>query len=341
MSSTYFSIPFHEQRESGAASGIEPLHDIDHGESPVTIENADIVSAQATTEREGQFYSLPDLFLENTKLHPYNAVELGGRIVRFFGDPRKVAASRQTYKSYPMAERVLLPPIEAVAGPSFDEVIRARRSAKLSATLPAFDSAPVSLKALGQLLFYSYGISHSDDAEVGHGDHEHAKEDAPEGSMPRSIPPMRYRTAPSGGGLYPLELYAVVLNVEGVAQGAYHYNVSGHYLETVQPATDGGFTEEALGLLSRGATYEGVGVILFTTGVPVRTSFKYGDRGYRFLMIETGHVAQNSYLAATALGLSVCAVGGFLDDTIHRFLNLDGLDELVLYALLLGNPRAC
>jgi SagB-type dehydrogenase family enzyme len=311
----------------------------------MTIENADLVSAQASTEREGQFYSLPDLFLENTKLHPYNAVELGGRIMRFFSDPRKIAASRQTFKSYPMAERVLLPPLESLAGVGFDSVIRSRRSARLSSDAPGFSATPMTLSALGQLLFYSYGISHSDAPDVGHAGHDghdghqHAEQKQEEGSMPRTIPPMRYRTAPSGGGLFPLELYAVVLNVDGVAPGAYHYNVAGHYLEMVREAGASGFTEEAFALLSRGASYENTGIILFTTGVPVRTSFKYGDRGYRFLLIETGHVAQNSYLAATALGLSACALGGFLDDAIHGFLGLDGLDELVLYALLVGSPH--
>jgi len=303
----------------------------------MTIENVDLISAQAATEREAQFYSLPDLFLENTKLHPFNAVELGGRIRRFFSDPRKVAASRQAFKSYPMATRVQLPLVELVQGPTFDQVIRQRRSAPLSGERSAFAASPMTLSSLSQLLFYSYGITRQDEEVKGADHHDHAS-DHPDGTMPRRIPPMRYRTAPSGGGLYPLELYPVVLNVEGVAPGAYHYNVAGHYLETVRSPHSESFSEEAHALLSRGANYDAVAVILFITGVPVRTSFKYGDRGYRFLLMEAGHVAQNSYLGAAALGLSVCAVGGFLDDTIHRFLDIDGLDELVLYTLLLGNP---
>ena len=67
-----------------------------------------------------------------------------------------------------------------------------------------------------------------------------------------------------------------------------------------------------------------------------RTRFKYGARGYRFVLIEAGHVAQNMLLAATALGLDALPVGGYYDRRLDALVGADGLDEATVYAVLIG-----
>ena len=67
-----------------------------------------------------------------------------------------------------------------------------------------------------------------------------------------------------------------------------------------------------------------------------RTRWKYRERTYRYVMMETGHVGQNLYLAATALGLGVCAVGAFFDDALNDLLGLDGQTEAALYITSVG-----
>jgi SagB-type dehydrogenase family enzyme len=171
----------------------------------------------------------------------------------------------------------------------------------------------------------------------GEAEHNHSALNLSARRAPR-MPPLLHRTSPSGGGMYPLELYPVVLNVEGLEPGVYHYNAYGHYLELLRSgADDPDFAAEALELLIPGTNYDHLGVVLVTTAVCLRSVFKYGERGYRFLLIEAGHAAQNSYLAATALGLSLCALGGFLDEEVNRFLGVDGLEELALYVALVGS----
>ena len=65
---------------------------------------------------------------------------------------------------------------------------------------------------------------------------------------------------------------------------------------------------------------------------------KYGERGYRFILQESGHIAQNVYLLCEALGLKCCALGGFRisDEQIEKFLGIDGLTESIVYTLVVG-----
>ncbi|MEU5947265.1 nitroreductase family protein [Micromonospora sp. NPDC047465] len=75
---------------------------------------------------------------------------------------------------------------------------------------------------------------------------------------------------------------------------------------------------------------------LFVVAELRRARARYGLRGYRFCAIETGHLAQNLLLAATALGRSAAPLGGFFDDELNHLLLLDGLDSSAFYALTLG-----
>jgi SagB-type dehydrogenase family enzyme len=67
-----------------------------------------------------------------------------------------------------------------------------------------------------------------------------------------------------------------------------------------------------------------------------RTRWRYRERTCRYVMLEAGHVGQNLYLAATAMGLGACAVGAFLDDDLNDMLGLDGAAEAVLYVISVG-----
>jgi SagB-type dehydrogenase family enzyme len=78
-------------------------------------------------------------------------------------------------------------------------------------------------------------------------------------------------------------------------------------------------------------------VILFITGVLDRTRIKYGERGYRYVLIETGHLGQNIALLATELGLGSCALGGFIDSEVNVLLDINLQKEFVLYLIAVGN----
>jgi SagB-type dehydrogenase family enzyme len=140
------------------------------------------------------------------------------------------------------------------------------------------------------------------------------------------------RPVPSGGALYPLELYAIALAVHGLERGIYHYDPFGHRLAQLDRVRwhrlREAFVEPAL--------LDSASVVLVVTAMFWRSRCKYGARGYRFALIEAGHLAQNTLLAATALDLPALPVGGFYDRRLDRLVGADSLDEATLYALVLG-----
>jgi SagB-type dehydrogenase family enzyme len=140
------------------------------------------------------------------------------------------------------------------------------------------------------------------------------------------------RPAPSAGALYPLELYAIALRVDGLTPGIFHYDPYGHGLARLGDAAPAGLaaTVPDESLVDR------VACALVLTAVFWRSRFKYGQRGYRFVLLEAGHVAQNALLAAAALGVAALPLGGFYDARLDALLDVDGVDESSLYVLLLG-----
>ncbi len=207
------------------------------------------------------------------------------------------------YKTYPAVERVTLPPPSFVGGMSFAEALTRRRSVR------SYVAAPLSPAELADLLYAAQGVTDTQRA---------------------------LRAAPSAGALYPIEVYVVVNNVTDLAPGLYHYAVREHALELLK--------QEDLRLAVSGA---GLGqgflgqanVCFILSAIFQRTRWRYRERTYRYVLFEAGHIAQNLYLAATALGMGACAVGAFLDDEFNALVGLDGKSEAVLYVIAAGKTR--
>jgi SagB-type dehydrogenase family enzyme len=144
------------------------------------------------------------------------------------------------------------------------------------------------------------------------------------------------RTVPSAGGLYPLEVYALVQRVEGLAAGVYHYSVWHHSLEPL--GSPMGFRDFEHAVLAF-PFIEDANVMLFLVAVFERTQRKYGPRGYRYILLEAGHAAQNVCLAATESALASLCIGGYLDTKLNTLLQLQDSKEGVVYALGVGYPR--
>ena len=141
------------------------------------------------------------------------------------------------------------------------------------------------------------------------------------------------RAVPSAGGLYPLELYVVCNQVEGTKPGLHHFNVRDRTLEYMS----GPFSiADLLPRLMQQPFIEHAAAFIFIAAVLPRTLKKYGPRGYRYLLMEAGHAAQNICLRATELDLATLCLGGFSDHQINSLLELDGRKEVALYAIALG-----
>jgi SagB-type dehydrogenase family enzyme len=140
------------------------------------------------------------------------------------------------------------------------------------------------------------------------------------------------RSVPSGGALYPLELYVLALRVSEVEASTLHYDPFRHRLEALGPLD----ADEVRSALVDPSLVEPAAALVVITAMFWRSRFKYGLRGYRFALLEAGHVVQNAVLAAAAIGLHALPLGGFYDRRLDRLVGADGLDEAAVYALLLG-----
>lgn len=182
---------------------------------------------------------------------------------------------------------------------SVEQAMHTRRSVR------TYSDEPLALKEVSQLLWAAQGIT-----------------DIPRG----------YRTAPSAGALYPLEVYTVIRKVAGVANGVYKYSPHRHKLVKVKDGIIN--TELASAALGQSCIEESAMSVVFAA-VYERTTQKYGNRGVRYTHMEAGHAAQNVFLQAVALNLGTVVIGAFKDEEVRRILNMPG-GEQPLYIMPVG-----
>jgi SagB-type dehydrogenase family enzyme len=256
--------------------------------------------------------SLAELYHENSKLSPFNSRRYADFITLITKIPHVVEKMTHAYKSYPAHPRMKLPtPFDDAPAlpPSIDTVIRQRR------TVRQFSGRPVTVADASRLLYFSYGITNKPPAE-----------DLPVGGQ-------FFRAVPSAGALYPLELYLVGWKVQPLDPGIYHYSVPDHGLELIKL----GDFSAAVGEYTLAQEFVAkTSALILVSAVFRRTMIKYLERGYRFVLLEAGHLGQNLCLMATAMNLGILPIGGFLDEVLYQLLGLDGIDETVIYPFFIG-----
>lgn len=236
-------------------------------------------------------------FHNNTVRWPHNTLQ-----------PADEPCEQPSFKEYLRSPTHALP-LSAPAPMPLAEAIATRLSCR------RFSSDPVKVAELSALLKAAYGVQ----GVVSIGAAEHHE-----------------RPVPSGGGLYPLEIYLLARRVESVASGVYHYAALSHILEEVRVLP---LPDALVSQLFMGQTYlENAAAIFVITAVFERSLFKYGDRGYRYILFEAGHVAQNINLTAITLGLGSFNLGGFFDVYLAELLGLDLEEEAPIYGVALGIP---
>ncbi len=145
-----------------------------------------------------------------------------------------------------------------------------------------------------------------------------------------------HRAAPSAGATFPIEAYPVVLRVQGCAAGVYHYEPSDHSLTLLRS----GFFGRHLARWTLHQPYlADASAIVVWAGVCDRVRPRYGERGYRYMLLEAGHIAQNFSLLCAAYGLGSLCIGGFVDAAVSRLVGLNEITEIPLYLTAVGVPR--
>ncbi|WAI00506.1 SagB/ThcOx family dehydrogenase [Methanogenium organophilum] len=143
-----------------------------------------------------------------------------------------------------------------------------------------------------------------------------------------------FRTVPSAGARHAFETYVLVNNVEGVAPGLYRYLAIEHLLAEV--SAEPGITNKIFHACLYQQFAKKNAVTIIWTAVPDRMTWRYSERGYRYLFLDAGHACQNLYLGAEAVGCGVCAIGAFDDEAMNQILGLDGETQFVIYIAAVG-----
>lgn len=243
--------------------------------------------------------SLSEIFHENTKLTPISSRAYGAWIGQIAHSPMLTRLMSQAFKTYTLMDQVSLPP--ASPQQQLENLIVSRRSIR------HYAGTSVSQEELARLLFFSYGITDKR---------------------------RNFRAVASGGGLYPLEIYAVPLKVQDLEQGIYHYNIEHNCLDVVSRGDRLSELKECIWF--EDIEIDDAAVLFIVTAIFERSTLKYQDRGYRMILMEAGEVAQNMTLEANSLDLGVCLVGGFHDNNLSKILEIDGSYEAPLLPIVVG-----
>lgn len=173
-----------------------------------------------------------------------------------------------------------------------------------------FFDQPITLDQLSTLLFYGAGPIHGEWNEM----------------KDLGLKSVGVRKAfPSAGGVHPEEIYVVIFNVDGLANGTYHYDFPGHTLTLMET---GDFMDHIIHITGGQNFFKGTAVGLFITAQLSRTIWKYAhSRSYRASLLDIGHASQTLLLTTTALGLQTFITGVFHDSSVDQLLKIDDDNE--------------
>jgi SagB-type dehydrogenase family enzyme len=219
----------------------------------------------------------------------------------------------------PPLELPLEPGLPCISLPSPAELDIPSADLKLLAerrrTLRRYRKEPLSLHELSYLLWLSQGVK-----EV----------------TPR---PVTLRTVPSAGARHAFETYLLVNRVDGLDAGLYHFAASQHALLQLDAGQNMSYPD-----LLKSVTHACMDQVQITNSavtflwaaVVERMTWRYVERGYRYLFLDAGHVCQNLYLAAEAVNCGTCAIAAYDDDLLNQALGFDGENIFVIYLASVG-----
>jgi SagB-type dehydrogenase family enzyme len=203
-------------------------------------------------------------------------------------------------------ERIALPSADNIGG-EVQRVVEQRRS------LRRYSQKSLTLQELSYLLWYTQGVKR---AEAG----LHT-----------------FRTVPSAGARHAFETFVLANRIEELKNLLYQYIALEHKLAVV--SRDDRIAEKIMfGCLGQRIITTSAATFIWIADVK-RMTWRYGQRGYRYILIDAGHICQNLYLTAESIGCGVCAIGAFDDDVMNETLGLDGKNHFMVYAACVGKRQ--
>ena len=204
--------------------------------------------------------------------------------------------AEQEKDSIEKKEEIILPDPKMKGEISLEEAFSSRRSDR------HFQQKDLELEHISQILWAAQGITESSRG---------------------------FRTAPSAGALYTLELFVVK------SDGLFHYIPADHKLEKLSPSD---FRSDLMKASLFQESISEAPAVIVIAAVFERTTVKYGERGVRYVYMEAGHACQNILLEATALGLGAVPIGAFSDNEVQKALSLQ-LNCIPLYVIPVGYKK--
>jgi SagB-type dehydrogenase family enzyme len=203
------------------------------------------------------------------------------------------------FKRYPRLPRFQLPestPLTATFEAALERANRIPRD---------FSGTPLSLDAFSALLHLTNGVT---------------------GRFPVDGGTVALRAAPSAGALYSGEVYVAVDRVSNVEPGLYYYALMRHRIVKLRA---GSVASQIAATLETPDAFRSAPAVVFLTNVFGRYTRQYANRGYRYSLIDSGHIGENLRLAAAAAGLGSTTATRFLDEPANALLGIDGVSEAV------------
>lgn len=200
--------------------------------------------------------------------------------------------------------------------------VRARRS------LREYAPQPLALAELAALLWVSQGVERTWEGQ----------EPVQKAGVSPRVHRVTFRTVPSAGARHALETLLVVDRVADLTPGLYQYLPIEHRLVAAESLA---VTARELAAACLGQTMVEAAAVTFAwVAVKERMTWRYGERGYRYLYLDAGHVCQNLSLACEALGAGACAIGAYDDDAVNALFGLSASERFVIYLASVGKRAA-
>lgn len=227
----------------------------------------------------------------------------------YYGKHLRGRVQPDIYMELPGSKKIKLGSASGHDAPLF-LTLRRRKTAR------EFTGGPVDSSQISKIIFYTWGqLSTYQTKEFG---------------------TLLHKSSPSAGARHPIEAYAVINNVKGLSPGLYHYSVRDHSLELLKA---GDFRDECVKFAAGQEWTRNTSAFFIMTAKVSRTAWKYRTaRVYRAFLLDAGHLSQSFLLASTALGLGAFCIGIISDIAIEKALKIDGVNEIALFAVGVGQP---
>lgn len=142
------------------------------------------------------------------------------------------------------------------------------------------------------------------------------------------------RTVPSAGARHPFETYLLVKNVDGIIPGLYRFIASKHSL--IEINLEEGIAQKIKEACGNQDLFDPCAAVFIWAAIAERMTWRYNERGCRYIFLDAGHICQNLYLAAESIDCGACAVASYDDDELNKLLGLDGVNQFAVYLGVVG-----